>query len=119
MHIVRDVLDKKLLDREGHRMGRVDGLIMRIPEKGQPRITHIAIGGSPLAKRIGSRTAAVMRKIARTIGPRRLAPIQIPWGSVITAGREIRLDVDSEESGAMAWELWIDKHVIGRIPGAG
>ncbi len=100
-------------------MGRADGLVMRIPEKGQPRVTHITIGGRPLAHRIGSRTAAITRRIAQLIGPKRLAPIQIPWSAVITAGREIRLDVDCEESGAKAWERWIEKNVVGRIPGSG
>lgn len=119
MHLIRDVLDKKLFDRDNCRMGRVDGLIMRVPEHGQPRITHISIGGRPLAGRIGSRTATLSRKVAEHFGPKRIAPVLIPWKAVTTAGRDIHLDVDAEESGAMAWEKWIEKHIIGRIPGAG
>jgi hypothetical protein len=119
VHIVRDVLDKKLFDRNNDRMGRVDGLIMQVPQRGQPRITHITIGGRPLAHRIGSRTAAVTRWIAERVGPKRLAPIRIPWSAVKTAGRDIRLDVDAIESGARAWETWIEKNIIDHIPGAG
>jgi sporulation protein YlmC with PRC-barrel domain len=119
MHLIRDVLDKKLFDRNNDRMGRVDGLIMQLPERSQPRITHITIGGRPLAQRIGSRTAALTRKIAEAIGPKRLTPVRIPWSLVKTAGRDIHLEVDAEESGAMAWEGWIEKHIIDHIPGAG
>lgn len=119
IQIIRDVLDKKLLDRDGHRMGRVDGLVMRVPDHGQPRVTHIAIGGAVLASRVGSRTAVVTRWIATRWGPKRLAPIRIPWSAVMTAGRDIRVDADCEESGARAWELWAEKHIIDRIPGAG
>jgi hypothetical protein len=45
--------------------------------------------------------------------------VRIPWSSVNTAGKDIHLDIDGDESGAMDWETWIDKHVIARIPGAG
>lgn len=119
MHIIRDVLDKKLFDRNKERMGRVDGLIMQVPVRGQPRVTHILIGGRPLANRIGSRTAALSRWIAERIGPKRLSPLRIPWSAVKTAGRDIHLDVDARESGAMAWETWIEKHIIDHIPGSG
>jgi hypothetical protein len=38
---------------------------------------------------------------------------------VKTAGRDIKLDVEGKETGAIDWEIWISRHIIKRIPGAG
>jgi hypothetical protein len=38
---------------------------------------------------------------------------------VITAGRDIRLDVKARNTGAIDWEIWIARHIIKRIPGSG
>jgi len=41
--LIRDVLDKKLTDREDCPMGRVSGLLMHVGERSQPRITHVLV----------------------------------------------------------------------------
>jgi sporulation protein YlmC with PRC-barrel domain len=119
MHVVRDVLDKKLFDRENEEMGRVDGLVMELGERSQPRITHIEIGGPTL----GARLHPVFERLARWMGslwgPKRGAPVRIPWSRVKTAGKNIKLDVEANESGAVAWEIWLARHFIERIPGGG
>jgi sporulation protein YlmC with PRC-barrel domain len=109
MHLVRDVLDKKLLDREDEEVGRVDGLVMQLGE----------IGGATLGARIHPRLARLSRKLARVWGPKRPEPVRIPWSRVVTAGRNIKLDVKARETGAIDWEVWIARHVIERIPGGG
>ena len=119
MDLVRDVLDKQLIDREGGPMGRVDGLVMHFGEKSQPRITHIEIGGATLSARLHPVFERLWRTVARIWGPERLEPVRIPWSRVKTIGRDIKLDVAAVESGALAWELWIARHIIGRIPGSG
>jgi len=52
VNLVRDVLDKKLIDREDCNMGRVSGLLMHVGETAQPRVTHILIGGPTLWSRL-------------------------------------------------------------------
>jgi hypothetical protein len=119
MDLVRDVLDKKLLDREDCPMGRVDGLVMQFGEHTQPRITHIEIGGQALWTRLNPLLARFAATLARKWGPKRTAPVRIPWSRVVTAGKEIKLDVEAKETGAIAWEIWIARHIIERIPGGG
>jgi len=34
-------------------------------------------------------------------------------------GRDIKLDVEAKETGAIDWEIWLARHVIERIPGSG
>jgi len=119
MNLVRDVLDKKLIDREDEEMGRVDGLVMQVGEKSQPRITHIEIGGTTLGARLHPTFARLAKKMAQMWGPKRRGPVRIPWSHVKTVGRNIKLDVRAKETGAVAWEIWIARHIIERIPGGG
>ena len=119
MHLVRDVLDKELLDREEEPMGRVDGLIMHLGERSQPRITHIAVGGSTLWERVHPVLGRLSKRMRRWWGPKREKEVRIAWSHVKTVGRDIKLDVEAKKTGAIDWELWIAHHIIEHIPGSG
>ena len=119
MDLVRDVLDKKLVDSEHCEMGRVDGLVMHVGEHSQPRITHIQIGGTTLWMRVHPVLGNLAAKLACKWGPQRAEPVRIPWSRVMTVGRDIKLDVPARETGAIDWEIWIARHIIERIPGGG
>jgi hypothetical protein len=45
--------------------------------------------------------------------------VRVPWSRVVTAGKEIKLDVEAKDVGAIDWEIWIARHIIERIPGGG
>ena len=45
-------------------------------------------------------------------------PYRIPWGKVRVGLNKVEADVEAEKTPALEWELWLRKHVIGRIPGA-
>jgi hypothetical protein len=119
MNLVRDVLDKKLIDRENCEMGRVDGLVMQVGEKSQPRITHIQLGGETLWMRLHPVLASLAAKLGRMWGAKRGEPVRIPWSRVLTAGKDVKLDVKARDTGAIDWEIWIARHIIERIPGGG
>jgi hypothetical protein len=119
MLLVRDVLDKKLMDRENEEMGRVDGLVMQLGEKTQPHITHIEIGGSTLGARIHPAFEKLARRLAIMWGPKRREPVRIRWSHVESAGKDIKLDVEAKDTRAVAWEVWISRRIIERIPGGG
>src|SRR6266566_3709989 len=117
--LIRDVLDKKLIDLEQCDMGRVSGLVMYVGERSQPHISHILIGGSTLWMRVHPALARVSNRLAQLWGPKRKGPVRIPWTRVKSVGRDIKLDVEARETGALAWEIWIARHIIERIPGGG
>jgi sporulation protein YlmC with PRC-barrel domain len=119
VHVVREVLDKELLDREGKPMGRVDGMILQVGKDLQPRITHIAIGGPTLWNRVHPALARLARRMSSWWGPKKPDAVLIPWSRVESVGRDIRLDIQATDSGAIDWELWIARHIIQRIPGSG
>jgi len=119
MVLIRDVLDKKLIDREDCDMGRVSGLLMHVGENTQPRVTHILIGGPTLWMRVNPFLGRISKRLGRMWGPKRSEPVRIPWSRVETIGRDIKLDVVAKETGALDWELWLAKNVIEHIPGGG
>jgi sporulation protein YlmC with PRC-barrel domain len=117
--LIRDVLDKKLIDREQCDMGRVSGLVMRVGERSQPHISHILIGGPTLWTRINPTLGRFSSRLAKLWGPKRKEPVRIPWSRVMTVGRDIKVDVKARDTGALDWEIWIAQHIIERIPGGG
>ena len=119
INLVRDVLDKKLLDRDKCLMGRVDGIVIEYPEGRQPRMVRMEIGGEILAARVAHWLVPPVRWLRRSFGPKRAAVVGIDWKHVHRMGRDIHLDMVESETDALAWEHWLARHVIGRIPLAG
>lgn len=118
LHVVRDLLDKQMLDRNDCEMGRVDGLVFELPENGRPRLVRIEAGGTTLAERVGKWLVGPVRKLEHIWGPKRIIPVKISWKRVEKLGRDIHLDLDAKETTALAWEIWLDKVLIDRFPGA-
>ncbi|HEX6575484.1 MAG TPA: hypothetical protein VF042_10990 [Gemmatimonadaceae bacterium] len=117
MQIVRDVLDKKLIDRDGHEIGRVDGIRLEFPENGQPRMVALEIGGEILAARVAHWLVKPTRWMAEHFGPRRSRVVRIEWRRVKKMGRDLHLDIEADKTEALAWEHWLAEKFIARIPG--
>ena len=92
---------------------------MHAGERSQPRITHIAIGGSTLWGRVHPVFGRLSRRMSKWWGPKVEKEVRIPWSRVKTIGRDITVDVEAKNTGAIDWELWIAQHVIERIPASG
>lgn len=118
MDLIRDVLDNQLVDREGCKLGRVDGIVAELREGLPPKLTYLESGFPVLAERIHPRLANWVSAIQQHWGAKRSQPIQIPWSKVKDVGIDVDVDVDATETGALAYETWLREHVIGRIPGA-
>lgn len=118
MDIVREVLDKRLLDRDNTIVGRVDGLIMTIEGGGQPRVAELSAGGPALFARVGKWAAALARFLASIWGPKRRSPVRIAWADIDHFGRDVKLKISCRGTELTAWEDWIDDHIIMKIPGS-
>ena len=117
MDLVREVLDKRILDRDGTIIGRVDGVIIEVDGNGQPRATQLSIGGPPVFARVGKWAASLARFLAARWGPKRGGAVRIPWSDIDHFGRDIKLTISCRDTQAMAWEDWIDEHIVKKIPG--
>jgi sporulation protein YlmC with PRC-barrel domain len=118
MNLIRDVLDKQLVDRTGRDCGKIDGLIL-VTEAGEPpRLRWIECGSVTLAARLGRRTARAVAWLARRIGPRRGEPIRIPWERVERIDVDVTVSLTAESTPLDAGETWSREHVVAHIPGA-
>ena len=117
MRIVRDVLDKKLVDADGCEMGRVDGITLELAQGEQPRLVVLEIGGEVLAERVAHWLVRPVRWIAQHFGPKRAATVKIEWKHVTRMGRDLHVDIHADETDALAWEHWLGEKFISRIPG--
>ena len=118
MHIVRDLLDKQLIDVNWQPMGRIDGLAMEVRQGEQPRVTNFCVGGTVLTRRLPGFVGRWSTALLQRFGIRHGAPVLIPWSRVMRVDTVVRVDVDADESGAMASSHWVRDHIIDHIPGA-
>lgn len=118
MNLVRDCLDRQLVDLNNCNMGKCDGIVMNTAGGGQPEITHIEIGAVTLARRIHPRFGRWAIALSKRWGVADQDPYRLPWSKVVVTGVTVTVGVDAEKSSALAWEQWLRRNVIGRIPGA-
>ena len=115
MDLVRDILDKQVVDRQGRKMGKVDGLVLEDHE-GSLRVAFLELGGGALARRLHPRLACVVQGLSRAFGVRDAEPLRIPWSKVLRHDVEVRVDLDAEETPAYAWERRLRDGVMRRLP---
>ncbi|TGP86000.1 MULTISPECIES: PRC-barrel domain-containing protein [unclassified Mesorhizobium] len=119
MDLLRDLLDKQVVDRNGVKIGKVDGIMAQLRPDRPPRIVAIELGSITLARRLGSRPGRWMVWLAAKLGGERHAePHRIPWKKVRDIGVDIEVDIDVHRTAIFDWQDWLRDHVIGRIPGA-
>jgi hypothetical protein len=117
--IIRDILDKQLIDKEETKMGRVDGVVLSIGD-GPPRIDHFELGFAVLARRVHPRLERWLLALRKRWSPRRTARQTVPWSAVQDINpHAIQLDLNALETPAFDWERWLRKHVVAKIPGSG
>ncbi|WP_229753994.1 hypothetical protein [Caballeronia grimmiae] len=119
MDLVHDVLDKQLVDRNGVRMGRADGLIAELREGQLPRLVAIETGTIVIARRFGSRTEGMVRALlVKARLSHRTEPYRIAWTNVRKIGVDIQLDIGCDDTPVHDWQRWLQARVIDRLPGA-
>jgi transposase len=119
IHLIRDVLDDQLVDRQKRPMGKVDGIVVVLRKGKPPRLAYLETGMSTLAHRLSRRLGRLAEKLGRRWGVRHGKPFRISWDKVRHEGIDVNVDVDADETPVMDWEKWLNKQIISRIPGSG
>lgn len=115
--LVRDVLDKQLVDEEEEGMGRVDGIVVDVAGDGPPRVDHLELGFIVLAERLHPRFAEFAQWLRRW-SVRRTERQHVAWSKVIDVNHHhLKLSVRAEDTPAFDWEKWLRKHVVEHLPG--
>ena len=119
MDLIRDVLDKQVVDRGHTNIGKVDSIVAELCGGRPPRVIAIEVGSIALMRRLGPRAERWMTAVAtRFGGVRHSKPHRIPWARVRDIGVDIEFDIDVSQTAIFDWQAWLREHVIGRIPGA-
>ncbi|TGS19158.1 hypothetical protein EN852_002205 [Mesorhizobium sp. M2E.F.Ca.ET.209.01.1.1] len=119
MQLLRDILDKQVVDREQIKIGKVDSIVAELKPGKPPTVSAVELGSIALARRLGSTPARWTAKLAARLSGRRQArPHRIAWNKVRDIGVDIEFDIDVRRTRIFAWQDWLREHVVGRIPGA-
>lgn len=116
MDVVRDLLDKNVVDRNGQAMGRVDAILFE-QDDGPPRITALLIGPVALASRLHPALGRLVSALERRLGIDRDRPCRIDVSDIDRIDRTIRLGITLGETRAAAVEELLRRWVL-RLPGS-
>lgn len=118
MDLICDVLDKQVLDRKKIKIGKVDSLVMVMDGRARPRIAYVETGVVALARRLGPHWGALVSLMAAFAGGETCRePFRIPWAKITDIGIDVEAHVDMKETPFHAWQEWLRRKVIARIPG--
>jgi sporulation protein YlmC with PRC-barrel domain len=117
MDVVRDLLDKQIVDRNGRDMGRVDGIVLRVHEDAPPEVTAVEVGPAVLAYRVHPILGRWVAAFEHGFGIAAGRPLRIPLGDVIDIHDHIRVDLAVGETSAATVEQRLGAW-IGSIPGS-
>jgi sporulation protein YlmC with PRC-barrel domain len=116
--VVRDILDKQLVDGRGRRIGKVDGLVLECADDEPPRLAFIEVGAMTLGRRLHPRLAAWAASLERRLGVGSGEPYRISFAKVRRIGCDVEVELDVEKTPILAWQRWMREHIIKHIPGA-
>lgn len=116
MDVVRDVLDKSVVDRIGREMGRVDAILVEYGD-GPPRITTLLIGPAALGSRLHPAVEWLMRRWESHLGIGRDRPSRISVGDVDDIDRKVRLRLTVGETTTAAFEQLLRGWIV-KLPGS-
>ena len=117
MHIVRDLLDTAVVDRNGHPMGRADRVVVECREHAPPRVIAIEIGPGALAARVGRRFGDWIAWLLDAIGFGEGQRMRIGVRQFLRVTDRITVDVSFRDTAAATVERKLQA-VVRSIPGA-
>jgi hypothetical protein len=116
LHLVAQVLDEQLEDRSGNNAGRVDGIVIVLREGKPPLLSYVEVSPITLLARFNRRIGRWYARHDARLGPGRGVPYRIPWDRLRRRGTAFRFDDDVESTPINAFEQWLRRTVVERLP---
>ena len=117
MDLVRDLLDKKVVDRNGRELGRVDAIVLTVADSSPPRVESIEIGPRVLAERVRPMLGRLVAGLEHAFGIDAGRPLRIPFTDILEVHDHVKVDLAFGETAAATIEQRL-RRWIGAIPGA-
>src|SRR5829696_4474598 len=104
MDLVRDLLDKEVVDRNGREMGRVDRIVVRVREGAPPAIIAFEIGPSAFASRLSATFGRWMEALEHAFDVDHGRPVRMTVGQVLDFNDHVKFDVAIGDTAVTAIE---------------
>ena len=104
MDLVRDLLDKKVVDRNGREMGRVDALVAHVRQRTPPRVVALEIGPAVLAYRVRPLLGRWVAALEHALGVDPGRPLRIDFRHVLNVHDHVKVDLAFGETSAATVE---------------
>jgi hypothetical protein len=117
VHLVRDLLDKAVIDQNGREMGRVDRVVLEVGQGAPSRVAAIEIGASALGYRLGRRCGACAAALLHALGVDKGQPLRIHVSQIVDVTEEVKVDLAFGKTAAANVERKA-RRVISALPGA-
>jgi hypothetical protein len=115
--LVRSLLDRKLVDRNGRDMWRVDSIVLDARPGNPPRVIALEVGPAVLAHRIRPLFGRLAAGIEHAFGVDEGRPLRIPIGRIRGISEHVRVDAAIGETSAATVERYL-RRWVSRIPGS-
>ena len=116
MNIVRDLLDKAVVDRHGREMGRVDRIVVERRDGSPPRIVALEVGPSALAARLSRALGRWMTGLLHGLDLAEGQPLRIHVSEILAVTDKVKVDCAFGETAAANVER-AARAFVSRIPG--
>src|SRR5215211_5937703 len=93
MDLVRDMLDKKVVDRNGRDMGRVDGIVLGVDALEPPSVLALELGPAVLAARVRPWFGRWVAAFEYAFGVAEGRPVRILVKDILHVHNQIKVDV--------------------------
>lgn len=117
MNLVRDLLDQKVVDRNGREMGRVDSVVLEIREGASPRVAALELGPAVLAYRVRPIFGRWIAALEHGFGIAEGRPLRIPFGDLLEIADHVKVDVAVGDTAAATVEQAL-RAWVAAIPGS-
>jgi sporulation protein YlmC with PRC-barrel domain len=117
MDLIRDLLDKKVVDRNGREMGRVDSIVLELREDAAPRVVGIEIGPAVLAHRIHPALGRLVAALEHLFKVDEGRPVRLPLSSIVQFDPHIKVDMTFGDTAVATVEQKV-RRLVSRIPGS-
>jgi hypothetical protein len=115
--LIRDVLDKQILDPDGCKIGKVDGIVLQLRANRPPRVIAIDISQSAAWRRLHQRLGDFAEWLRARFEPGMERPPRILFEHVVRGGIDVHVDIPAKRTRALVWEDWLEDRVVAKIPG--
>ena len=115
--LIRDMLDKTVVDRHGREMGRADSIVIALRPNRSPQVTAIEIGPAVLAYRVSPFLGRLVSALEHALGIDQGRPLRIRFGDILGIHSHIKVDRAFGETAAATVERRL-RAWVGALPGS-